>query len=351
MLRGRNALDIDDIHHLVSLSSYWRGGAIENNALAGVDIALWDIKGKVAGLAVHQLIGGRVRDRVSVYGHAGGSDNAQVIDGVQAFMDKGYEYVRCQIAVPNADTYGTHGAEDQRAMATARSRNAPWRPRPYTHLVPAMFEKVRDAVGWQVELLHDVHERVSVPQAIRLARDLEPYKLFFLEDALAPEDLAWYREMRAQTVTPQAVGEVFSDIRTFVPLIVDRLIDFARVRIGALGGFTPTVKLAHLCELMGVQLAIHGPGDISPIGHASGISIDASSRAFGIQESIEYPDAVREVFPGAPVLEHGSYEVTEAPGFGVEVDEKAAARYPIAEPLAFDSWALLRREDGSVARP
>lgn len=351
MLVGRNALDIEDIHHLVSLSPYWRGGAIENNALAGVDLALWDIKGKAAGLPVHQLLGGQVRTTVPVYGHADGRDHQEVIDEARRFIEEGYEYVRCQVAIADADTYSVHGTDDAAVAERSRRRNVPWKPRPYAHAIPPMIDAVRSAIGFGVELLHDVHERVSVPQAIRLARDLEPYRLYFLEDALAPEDLSWYREMRDQTVTPQAVGEVFSDIQTFIPLIKDRLIDFARIRMGAIGGLTPTVKLAHLCELMGVRLAIHGPGDISPIGHASGIAVDASSRAFGIQESIHYPDVLLEVFPGAPVLRDGAYEISQAPGLGVELDEREAAKYPIREPLDFDAWALLRREDGSVARP
>lgn len=348
MLRGRNALDIDDIHHLVSLSPYWRGGAIENNALAGVDIALWDIKGKLANMPAFQLLGGQVRSRIPVYGHADGRDHAEVIDNVQRFRDKGYEYIRCQVAIANADTYGAHAAaEDSRS----KSRNVPWRSWPYVNAVPALFEAVRDAVGWDVGLLHDVHERVTVSQAIRLARDLEPYRLFFLEDAIAPEDLSWYREMRDQTVTPQAVGEVFSDIQTFIPLVVNRLIDFARIRMCAIGGLTPTVKLANLCELMGVRLAIHGPGDVSPIGHAAGIAVDASSRAFGIQESIEYPEAIYDVFPGAPVLSNGAYEISHAAGIGVGFNEKEARKYPVPDPVTYDSWALLRHDDGSVARP
>lgn len=157
--------------------------------------------------------------------------------------------------------------------------------------------------------------------------------------------------MRDQTVTPQAVGEAFSDIHTFIPLVVNRLIDFVRIRTCAIGGLTPTVKLANLCELMGVRLAIHGPGDVSPIGHAAGIAVDASSRAFGIQESIEYPEAIYDVFPGAPMLENGSYEISHAVGIGVGFDETEAAKYPVPDPVTYDSWALLRREDGSVARP
>jgi mannonate dehydratase len=351
MLVGRNALDIEDFHHLMELSPYWRGGAIENNALAGIDIALWDIKGKVANLPVHQLLGGQTRTHIPVYGHADGRDHAEVIDGVQGFIENGYKYVRAQIAIPDADTYGTHGASDPAIVAATKARSIPWRPLPYTQTVAPMFEALRDAVGFDVELLHDVHERVNVLQAIRLAKDLEPYRLFFLEDAIAPEDLSWDREMRAQTVTPQAVGETFSDIQTFVPLLIDRLIDFARIRLCAVGGITPTVKLAHLCELTGTRLAIHGPGDVSPIGHAAGIAVDASSRAFGIQESIQYPAAIYDVFPGAPVLKNGAYEIPQTAGIGVSFDEKEAAKYPVPDPLNYEMWSLLRREDGSPARP
>jgi len=352
MVIGRDVLDIDDLSHLLSLSPYWRGGAIENNALAGIDIALWDLKGKIAGLPVYQLMGGRARTSVSVYGHADGSDNSEVIDAVQQFIDEGYEYVRCQVAVQGADTYGTHSPADAGAIAElAKSRDAVWMSSPYLRAIPAMFEAVRDAVGWDVELLHDVHERVTVSEAIRLSEALDPFRLYFLEDAIAPEDLEWYRELRAHSTTPQAVGEVFSDMRTFVPLITNRRIDFARIRMGAIGGLTPTVKLAVLCELMGVRTAIHGPGDISPIGHAAALAVDVSSRAFGIQESTKYSDAVRDVFPGAPVIKNGAYEISEDVGLGVGFDEREARKYEIAAPLTYDSWALLRHRDGSVARP
>lgn len=351
MLVGRNALDIEDFHHLMELSPYWRGGAIENNALAGIDIALWDIAGKVAGLPVHQLLGGRTRTSVPVYGHADGRTTSEVIDSVQSFVENGYQYVRAQVAIANADTYGAHGDADPAVVAATRARSIPWRSRPYALAVAPMFEALRDAVGFGVELLHDVHERLPAIQAIRLAQDLEPYRLFFLEDAIAPEDLGWYRQMRAATTTPQAVGETFSEISTFIPLITERLIDFARIRLSALGGITPTVKLAHLCELFGVRLAIHGPGDISPIGHAASLAIDASSRAFGIQESVEYSQAVRDVFPGSPTITAGAFGIPLIPGIGVGFDEKEAARYPIPEPLDYQTWSLLRHEDGSPARP
>lgn len=352
LIVGRDVLDIDDLSHLLSLSPYWRGGAIENNALAGIDIALWDLKGKIAGLPVYQLLGGRARTSVAVYGHADGTDNSEVIDAVQRFMEDGYRYVRCQVAVKGADTYGTHSASGSSAAAElAKSRDSVWMSSPYLRSVPSMFKAVRDAVGWEVELLHDVHERVTVSQAIRLAESLDPFRLYFLEDAIAPEDLDWYRELRAHSTTPQAVGEVFSDIRTFIPLITNRLIDFARIRMGAIGGLTPTAKLAVLCELMGVRTAIHGPGDISPIGHAAALAVDVSSRAFGIQESVKYSDAVRDVFPGAPMIKDGAYEVSGGVGLGVSFDEREAQKYEVSSPLTYDSWALLRHKDGSVARP
>lgn len=351
LLIGRRVGDIEDFHHLAELSPYWRGGAIENNALAGIDLALWDIKGKAAGVPVHQLLGGQVRAHIPVYGHADGVDHQEVVDEVLRFVEQGYEYVRCQIAVPGADTYGLHRGVTPEVAARTQSRDVAWLPRPYSHIVPAMFESVRNAVGSGVELLHDAHERLDAASAIRLSRDLDPYRLFFLEDALAPEDVEWYPQMRTQSVTPQAVGEVFSHAREFLPLITNRLIDFARIRVGALGGITPTVKLAHVCEAFGVRLAIHGPGDISPIGHAAALHIDAASRAFGIQESVQYSEQLQEVFPGAPTLDHGSFAVPQSPGIGVAYDERAGARYDAPAPLEFDRWALLRREDGSVVRP
>lgn len=348
---GRLVADIDDVHHLASLSPYWRGGAIENNALAGLDLALWDIKGKLASMPVHQLVGGRVRDRVDVYGHADGRDPAEVVEGARRFLDAGYRFIRCQVAVPDADTYGIHQAFNPEVLRRVERRTMPWHPREYARAVPRLFDAVRDALGDHVELLHDVHERLPPMEAIRLARDLESHRLLFLEDALAPEDLEWYRELRAASTTKQAVGEVFTDVRTFVPLIVDRLIDFARVRMGAVGGLTTTLKLAHLCEFFGTRLALHGPGDISPIGHAAAIHVDASSRAFGIQEAVVYDDRILSVFPGAPDIHDGAYRVSTAPGIGVGFDEREAAKYPPPEPLDYDRWALLRREDGSVVRP
>lgn len=351
MLTGRSALDSEDIHQLVQMSGYWRGGAIANNALAGVDIALWDLKGKVAGLPVYQLLGGRVRDRVTVYGHADGLTFDEVVAQAHEFVARGYRHVRCQVAVPGADTYGIHGWQDERTLSDLAARRAPWLSGPYARIVPELFTHVRAALGDGVELLHDVHERLTPPQSIRLARDLEPFRLFFLEDSLPPEELDWYRQLRVATTTPIAVGEVFSDLRTFVPLVREHLIDFARIRMGAIGGLTPTWKLAHYCELEGVRLAIHGPGDVSPIGHAAAIAVDAASSAFGIQESHEFPDPVHEVFPGTPVVVGGAYPISTDSGLGVDFDERAAAAHPAAPPLEYDAWALLRHGDGQVARP
>ena len=346
ILRGRRVFNIEDIHQLVTMSGYWRGGAIENNALAGVDIALWDLKARSLGVPVHQLLGGRVRTAVPVYSHAFGRDIPTAVADVQRLAAAGYRHIRCQVSVPGVDAYGAE-VDDERA----RSRDLAWDSRPYTLLAPQLFEAVRSSCGPDLQLLHDAHERLTPPEAVRLARDLEPYRLFFLEDPLRPEDVAWLREIRAGSTTPLAMGEVFSDLRQFVPLIEERLIDFARIRVGAVGGITATRKLAVLCELHGVRLALHGPGDWSPIGHRANIAIDASSAAFGIQESIEWSDAAHDVFPGTPVSRDGAYEITSEPGLGVDFDEKAAALYPYPEPNLHDRWALLRRADGSVAAP
>ena len=240
-LLGRNPDDIEDIYQTSYLSSYWRSGPVLNNALSGVDQALWDIKGKRAGMPVHQLLGGQCRDRVPLYAHASGRDFQELADQVRAYMAQGYRYVRCQAAVPGLSTYGAAG-----------SAAGAWEPTPYCQMVPKMFAYLREQVGDEVELLHDVHERIPPIQAVGLAKELEPYKLFFLEDALAPEDNEYFRMIRAQCSTPIAMGELFVNQAEYVPLIRDRLIDFIRVHVSTIGGLSMARKLAAMCEFFGV---------------------------------------------------------------------------------------------------
>ncbi|MEW1891102.1 enolase C-terminal domain-like protein [Streptomyces sp. NPDC085659] len=350
MLLGRDPADIEDLHRLLLNSGYWRGGSIAHNALAGIDVALWDIKGKAAGLPLYSVLGGRAREAADAYTHVDGRDAAEIADRVLAAAERGWRHVRVQVAVPGTDTYGTaprDAAEARRREMRAES----WDSLAYLRLVPPVLRAVRERVGPGVELLHDAHERLTPSQARELVRAVEDAQLFFLEDALAPEDAAHFDRLRDAGTVPLAVGELYSEVQAYLPLIQNRLINFARIRIPTLGGLTPTRKLVAACELFGVRTAPHGPGDVSPVGMAANLALDVSSPAFGVQEAATFTEATREVFPGTPVPDRGRLHPSAAPGLGVDFDEAAAARYPVTEPLQHDRWALLRAVDGSAHRP
>lgn len=341
-LVGRSPADITDVWHSLAVSGYWRNGPVVNNALSGVDMALWDILGKRAGMPVWQLLGGRCRSSVPVYAHATGRDPSETLDQVRALMADGYRHVRCQVAVPGATTYGTpHGATGDGA----------WDPAGYLRTVPALFERLRGELGDEVELLHDVHERLAPVDAIRLAVELEPYRLFFLEDLLAPEDLDWLRQVRSRSTTPLAIGELFVHPAEYLPLVSDRLCDFVRCHVSAIGGITPARRLAATAELFGVRTAWHGPGDVSPVGHAANLALDVACPNFGIQEQHPFGEAAREVFPGCPEVTGGRWIPSQSPGLGVDLDERLAAAHPPVDPLVNDAWTRTRLSDGTVARP
>jgi mannonate dehydratase len=354
-LVGRNPDDIEDIWQASFVSSYWRGGPVLNNATSGVDQALWDIKGKRAGMPVYQLFGGRVRRAADVYVHANGRDVDELEDRVRAFTEQGFRHVRCQVEVPGYAAYGrgSSGPDGPGRTTVERLdvRQDAWEPGPYCRLVPRVFETLRERLGEEVELLHDVHERVPPILAIQLAKDLEPFRLFFLEDVFAPEDQEWFRLLRPQTSTPLAMGELHVSQAEYVPLVRDRLIDFVRVHISDIGGLTPARKLAQFAELSGVRTAWHGPGDVSPVGHAANLHLDVSSSNFGIQEAYLFPERTREVFPGCPEIRDGAMWTNDRPGLGIDVDEALAARYPFPEHAYNGAWPEIRRADGTVIRP
>ncbi|MFJ6079893.1 enolase C-terminal domain-like protein [Streptomyces sp. NPDC092369] len=350
MLLGRDPGDIEDLHRLLLNSGYWRGGSIAHNALAGIDVALWDLKGKTAGLPLYSLLGGQVRDAADAYTHVDGQEAGEIADRVLAATEEGWRHVRVQVAVPGTDTYGTAPGDPVEARRR-ELRAGTWDSLSYLRQVPPVLRDIRERVGTGVELLHDAHERLTPSQARELVRAVEDAQLFFLEDALAPEDAAHFAQLRAAGTVPLAVGELYSEPQAYLPLLTDRLIDFARIRIPTLGGLTPTRKLVAACELFGVRTAPHGPGDVSPVGMAANLALDLSSPAFGVQEAATFAEATREVFPGTPVPRSGALYGWSAPGLGVDFDEKAAARHPVTAPLQHDRWALLRATDGSAHRP
>jgi mannonate dehydratase len=356
-LVGRNVDEIEDIWQSSYVSSYWRNGPVLFNAMSGVDIALWDIKAKRAGMPLYQLLGGKCRLGAACYFHASGRDFQEVEDNARKGMGLGYRHIRVQASVEGLATYGTRATSAAAGMAPpAVGPTTPgsiWESAPYVRMVPKLFEHLRKTIGEDVELLHDVHERVTLPEAIALCKALEPYRLFFLEDPFPPEENDHFRLLRRQTTIPLAMGELFNTQHEYVPLIAERLIDFIRIHISQIGGLSPARKVQALCEFFGVRTAWHGPGDASPLAHAAQLALELASYNFGIHEGGNFPAETREVFRGCPETKDGYMLANDSPGLGIDVDEKLAAKFPFPPgPPNFDySWGTTRRRDGTVIRP
>lgn len=350
MAIGRDVHDIEDLFQTGYLSSYWRSGPVLNNALSGLDMALWDIKGKLAGMPVYQLFGGKSRRAANVYVHASGNDFAEVEESAKRFWEQGYRYIRCQVAVPNSATYGVSG-KNMRAAYHLDPKQESWDPDAYARIVPKLFEHMRAAMGDEVEFLHDIHERVPPITAIRIAKEVEPYRLFFLEDPFAPEDNGYFPLLRQHSAVPIAMGELYVNQAEYIDLVKDRLIDFMRVHISDIGGLTNARKLAAYCEYFGVRTAWHGPGDASPVAHAANLQLDLNTPNFGIQEAYLPPEKTRAVFPGTPEIHDGMMWSNEQPGLGIDIDEKLAAKYPFPEHSINGAWPPVRLKDGTVQRP
>jgi len=356
-LIGRRVDEIEDIWQSMYVSSYWRNGPVLFNAMSGVDIALWDILGKRAGLPLYQVLGGKVRHGADCYYHASGRDFAEVTDNARKGMAAGFRHVRVQGGIPGLATYGARsdapaGGSADEAIGPTNPR-AIWESSGYVRMLPKLFAHLRANLGDEVQLLHDVHERVQLNEAINLCKALEPYNLFFLEDPFPPEDNGWFRQLRQQTSVPIAMGELFNTVHEYLPLISERLIDFIRIHISQIGGLTPARKVAALSEFFGVRTGWHGPGDASPVAHAAQLALELSTYNFGIHEGGAFPERTREVFRGAPEQKNGYMVANDAPGHGVEVDEALAAKFPFPQgPPNFDySWGTTRRRDGTVIRP
>jgi mannonate dehydratase len=287
-LTGRNVDEIEDIWQSSYVSSYWRNGPVLFNAMSGVDMALWDIKAKRAGMPLYQLLGGKVRHGADCYFHASGSSFAEVEDSARRAMEQGFRHVRVQVATPGYAGYGARGttpaAGAQNEAVGPTNPRAIWEPAPYVRMLPKLFEHLRTKLGDEVELLHDVHERVTLNQAINLCKSLEPYRLFFLEDPLPPEENDHFRVLRQQTCIPIAMGELFNTQHEYVPLIKERLIDFIRIHLSQIGGLSPARKVAALSEYFGVRTAWHGPGDASPLAHAAQLALELTNYNFGVHE-------------------------------------------------------------------
>ncbi len=346
LLVGKDVSRIEDIWQMSMVSAYWRNGPVLNNAISGVDEALWDIKGKMANMPVYDLLGGKVREAARVYRHADGRTLEEVGDRVQAFMEDGVQVIRVQHGGYGGNAY-------EQALASKRPdgacEGAYYDPLGYELSVTELFDYMRNRFGFGVDFCHDVHEHLDPINAIHLAKELEQYRLFFYEDSLAPEQIEWFKMMRGQTSTPIAMGELFNNPREITPLVANKLIDFVRCHVSQIGGITPAKKLASFCEAFSVRTAWHGPGDTSPVGHAADIHLDVSTSNFGIQEWAGFKQASLDVFPGCPELRKGYVYPNDKPGLGIDIDEDLAKKFLCSEKLP--QWTNCRRPDGTLNRP
>lgn len=345
LLVGRDPARIEDTWQYLYRGAYWRRGPVTMTAIAAVDIALWDIKGKVAGLPVYQLLGGRSRDAVLVYGHASGSDLAELFDDIARFKDAGYQAIRAQTGVPGlAGSYGVRKGLIYEPAATALPEEQPWSTEQYLNFAPRYLREVRERFGFDFHLLHDVHHRLTPIEAARFGKEVEELHLFWMEDPTPAENQESFRLIRQHTTTPIAVGEVLTSIWDVQQLITEQLIDYVRTSVSHSGGITHLRRIFDLAALYQVRSGSHGPTDLSPVSLAAAVHVDTAIPNFGIQEYMAFAPETLEVFRGGASFADGMLHVSEEPGLGVEYDEQLAERFPY-DPKYLP---VARRLDGSV---
>jgi len=344
-LIGRDAGRIEDIWQFLYRGAYWRRGPVTMTAIAAVDVALWDILGKLAGLPLYQLLGGRSREGALVYGHANGRDIAEASDAVGRFIEQGFLAVRAQCGVPGVKkAYGISSGKAYEPAESELPLETVWSTPKYLEIVPQLFERLRSDHGNDVHLLHDVHHRLTPIEAARLARSVEPYHLFWLEDATPAENQKSFELIRQHSTTPLAVGEVFNSIWDCKHLIENQLIDYIRTTLVHGGGITHLRRLADFAALHQVRTGFHGATDLSPVCMGAALHFDTWVPNFGIQEYMFHTDETNEVFPHDYVFRDGRLHCGEAPGHGVGIDEKLAARFPYSPK----QLPIARLEDGTM---
>ncbi len=345
-LIGRDAHRIEDIWQYLYKGAYWRRGPVTMAAISAVDTALWDIKGKIAGLPVYQLLGGASREGCMVYGHANGRDIEETLDDARRHVEQGYKAIRLQSGVPGlAATYGVakNGRRYEPADAALPTESL-WSTEKYMRSVPALFEAGRAALGWDVHLLHDIHHRLTPIEAGRLGKDMEPFRPFWLEDATPAENQANFRLIRQHTTSPLAVGEIFNSIWDAKQLIEEQLIDFIRATVTHAGGITHLRRIASFADLHNVRTGCHGATDLSPVCMAAALHFGLSVPNFGIQELMPHTEETDAVFPHAYVYEGGYMRPGDEPGLGVDLDEVLAAKYEYKRAFL----PVARLEDGTM---
>lgn len=345
-LIGRDAHQVEDIWQYLSRGAYWRRGPVTMSAIAAVDTAHWDIKAKAANLPLYQLLGGRSRDGVMVYGHANGGDIAETVDEVAKYVDLGYKAIRAQSGIPGLDS--TYGVAKEKMYYEPADADLPteniWSTDKYLNHVPKLFETLRDKFGEDIRLLHDVHHRLTPIEAGRLGKSLEPYKLFWMEDPTPAENQEAFRLIRQHTTTPIAVGEIFNSVFDCHTLIQEQLIDFIRTTVVHAGGITQLRRIADLAALYQIRTGCHGATDLSPVCMGTALHFDTWVPNFGVQEYMRHTEETDAVFPHTYHFKDGYLHVGEEPGHGVDIDEELAAKYPYQRAYL----PVNRLEDGTL---
>ena len=345
-LIGRDPHRIEDIWQYLYRGAYWRRGPVTMAAIAAVDVALWDIKAKAAGLPLYQLLGGASRTGVMVYGHANGGDIEETADAVAAHIEQGYKAIRAQSGIPGlADTYGVaKGTKPYEPADSNLPRETLWSTEKYLDHAPRLFERLRERFGFDHHLLHDCHHRLTPIEAARLGKAFEPYRLFWMEDATPAENQDNFRLIRQHTVTPQAVGEVFNTIWDAKDLITEQLIDFIRATLVHAGGVTHWRRLADFAAIYNVRTGAHGATDMSPVCLGASLHCSLWAPNFGIHEHMPHAPETDAVFPHAYRFDDGYMHPGDVPGHGVDIDEDLAAKYPYRRAYL----PVNRLEDGTL---
>ena len=341
---GKDVDNIEDMWNSFYVSSYWRNGPVLNNAISGLDQALWDIKGKRANMPVYQLLGGKSRFALPTYTSVSGDSLEALVENVKQRMALGYKFIKIS---PPSSLSGTLASPDYVEAGYGYAGDRHIDIAKYVRAVPQAFEAVRKECGDDVELIHDIHEKIHPSDAITMLNSVEQYRPFFMEDPLSPENAGWWKQLRESTNVPIAMGELFNNINEYLEPMSNHYFDFIRCHVSQIGGLTPAMKVARLAEWFGIRTVWHGPGDTSPVGHTAQAHIDLAIWNFGVKEGRDFSENERKVFPGAPTIKNGYFHINEAPGYGIDIDEKEAAKYP----MHYRGYQQIRKDDGTIIRP